>query len=159
MNEFYVTVSLVQNYGFCTQRSVQSQWFNEKGCTLHPTIIYTSNMTDDDDHWSLAFTSDSHDHTAAAVTTFIRHIVNFIKARMPSLTRIHFWTDGAGNKLCTVRLTNASLTFLFTGSQYKNLKIFQNLALFKQDYGVDATHHFSATGYCCVSHLYIFENI
>ena len=39
----------------------------------------------------------------------------------------------------------------FQGSQYKNLKIFQNLALFYQDYGVNATHHFSATGLCSAS--------
>lgn len=70
--------------------------------------------------------SDDLQHNATTYYVFQRRIIQEIKENHPNITRVVYWSDGAG-------------------SQYKNFKNMANLRNHKSDYGLDASHNFFAS--------------
>lgn len=108
------------------QDAVQGfHWANAQ-CTIHPTAMYYK-----DDNNELQFTSlvaiaefSKHNHTS--VRLFLDSSIQFIKQRLPNITKIIFFSDGAGG-------------------QYKNRMTFYNICQMKSEYKMDAEWNFFAT--------------
>ena len=75
-----------------SQDSVQSNYFINRQCTLHPVVIHSSPTQKK----CVLFISPSLAHTAAEVSLFIKRLHSDIITRdYPETEYIHFWSDGA----------------------------------------------------------------
>lgn len=79
-------------------------------------------------HYNFVAISDVLNHDFKAVNTIIRKLIDFLKGKFTQLSRIFYFTDGAG-------------------SQYKNKYNFRNLCHHKEDFGIEAEWHFFATSH------------
>ncbi len=95
--------------------------------TIHPFIMYVHQSGKVIPH-SLAVISDCNVHNTVAVHTFLKPILNYVKQLCPTLTKIHYFTDGAG-------------------SQYKNFNNMANLVHHLEDFSLEAEWHFFATSH------------
>ena len=109
------------------QDAVQSSHWNPPQATLFPVVVYKK-VGDQLETISYCFFSDYMEHDTAAVFTFIRRLMDDLKAKVPALAKLYFFSDGAA-------------------AHFKNAKNFANLSLFKRDYGVSAEWHFFGSGH------------
>lgn len=145
-----------ENYAFVLQDAVQGVHWNNRQATIHPFAGYYMKENPDRSHsiCSLNFLiiSDCLDHDTAAVYTFQRHLIPFLRKMVRTwnfsifawvfhdlnvsnyilqvlgMKKIHYFSDGAT-------------------SQYKNRYNVFNLAHHEMDFGLKAEWHFFATSH------------
>ena len=130
MGEFLVTADFSENYSFVLQDAAQGFHWNNSQATLHPFVAYYLD-SGEIHHVSYVVISDCLHHDTVAVHLFQRSFIAFLKELLPA--RLHpkkiiYFSDGAA-------------------PQYKNRKNFLNLCHHKEDIGVKAEWHFSATSH------------
>ncbi len=128
--DMLVTVDFSENYAFVLQDAAQGFHWNNSQATLHPFFAY---YIDDGKlcHLSCVVVSDCLHHDTTAVYLFQKAFIALLKRILPARSQPHkiiYFSDGAG-------------------SQYKNKKNFINLCHHKDDFGVSAEWHFSATSH------------
>lgn len=125
--ECVVLMDFAQNYSHVVQNSIQSQFFSMRQTTLHPVVIYWK-QNDELLHKSFVYVSDVMKHDTIFVYCVQQKLMEEIKKVLPTVNRIHYYTDGCA-------------------SQYKSKKYFLNLLHHLNDFGIHATHHFHATSH------------
>ena len=128
--EFLVTADFSENYSFVLQDAAQGFHWNNSQATLHPFVTYYLD-SGEVCHLSYVVISECMHHDTVAVHLFQKSFITFLKDLLPA--RLHpkniiYFSDGAA-------------------SQYKNRKNFLNLYHHKDDFGVKAEWHFSATSH------------
>lgn len=113
-----------ENVSFVMQDEIQSYHWVNKQATLHPFVAYFRDGSASLQHRSICIISDSMDHSTTAVYTFQKQVLEMLKQDIQlNVKKVLYFTDGAAG-------------------QYKNKKIFINLAHHKQDFNLDAEWHF-----------------
>ena len=128
--EFLVTADFAENYSFVLQDAAQGFHWNNSQATLHPFVAYYLD-SEEVRHLSYVVISDCLHHDTVAVHLFQKSFIDFLKNFLPPTLhpkKIIYFSDGAA-------------------SQYKNRKNFLNLCHHKDDFGVAAEWHFSATSH------------
>ena len=128
--EILVTVDFSENYSFILQDAAQGFHWNNSQATIHPFVAY---FVDSGElrHLSYVIISDCLQHNTTAVYLFQKCFIEFLKSFLNKelqLKRIIYFSDGAA-------------------SQYKNRKNFLNLCHHRDDFGISAEWHFSATSH------------
>lgn len=125
--EFFVICEFAENYAFVVQDAAPGFHWNNNQATIYTVVVYYKE-NDIIVHKSLAIISDCLHHDAVAVHIYTKMVVNFIKTIDKNVTKVWYFSDGAP-------------------SQYKNIKKFVNIYYHKEDFGIDAEWHFSATAH------------
>jgi hypothetical protein len=125
--EALVSCDFAENYSFIMQNAAQYFHWNNKQATIHPFVIY-KNVNGELQHYSFVVISDCLSHVTVAVHLFIEKMIQFLKTKMPNLTKIYYITDGAV-------------------THYKNKNNFINIIKHKEDFGIDCEWHFHATAH------------
>ena len=124
-NEVLLLLDFAENFSFLVQDAVQGFHWENSQATLHPFVVYWR-RGDSLFSNSLCVISDHMDHNTAAVHAFLKVVLLHVKAMIPGLCKIYYFSDGAG-------------------SQYKNRKNFANLSCHFSDFGLDAEWNFFAS--------------
>lgn len=127
--EFVVTLDFSENFAFVVQEAVQGFHWNNNQATVHPMVIYFWNQeTAKVDHVSYVGISDCLEHDTIAVFMFQQKLVEFLKEKFTTVTKIKYFSDGAPQ-------------------QYKNKKNFVNLLNHFKDFSILAEWNFFATAH------------
>lgn len=127
-DEFLVTADFSENYSFVLQDAAQGFHWNNSQATIHPFVVYYKE-SEELCHTSFAVISDCMHHDTAAFYVFQKSLIRYLTSRLsPRPKMISYFSDGAA-------------------SQYKNRKNFINLCYHKEDFGISAQWHFSATSH------------
>lgn len=126
-NECIVLCDFAENYSFVLQDEAQGFHWNNAQSTIHPFVIYFKEG-DTLQHLSLVIISDCMAHDTVAVHLFQRHLISFLKEKLPQLEKIHYFSDGAA-------------------SQYKNKTNFLNLCHHTADFSINAEWNFFASSH------------
>jgi hypothetical protein len=126
-DEAIVLLDFAENYSFIIQDAVQGHHWDNSQATLHPFVIYYISE-DQLKCLNVCIISDCLKHDTITVHAFISAMVSHLKATLPSMNKIIYFSDGAA-------------------SQYKNYKNFSNLCYHKSDHGLDAEWNFFATSH------------
>lgn len=127
-SEFVVNLDFSENYNIVVQDEAQSYHWASEHVTIHPFVIY---YREDDKikHSSFVVISPCLEHNTVSVYTFQKKLVEFMTTKFQTVPKkIFYYSDGCA-------------------AQYKNKKNFINLCYHKQDFGVEAEWHFSATAH------------
>lgn len=125
-NEIIMICDFSENYSFVVQDAVQGfHWANAQ-CTIHPTAMYYRDDRNEIQFTSLVAIAESLKHNHTSVRLFIKDSIQFVKRKLPSTTKIIFFSDGAGG-------------------QYKNRMTFYNICKMKAEFNIDAEWNFFAT--------------
>ena len=128
VNEVMVLGDFAENYQYLIQDEIQSYHWSKEYCTLHPLVIYYKDADGNLQLYSLCYISDDNTHDTSFVYKIQRLLVEFLKQRLPSVTKIYYVSDGCGG-------------------QYKNFKNFLNLCCHKEDFSIEAEWIFFATSH------------
>ena len=126
--EVVVQGDFAENYSFVVQDAAQGFHWDASQCTLHPFVVY---WREEEVlcHQSYCCISDGTKHNSAMVHAFLRRLVAEIRARVPGLKKVHYFTDGCA-------------------AQYKNKYNFINVCHHEEDFqGVSCEWHFFATSH------------
>lgn len=116
-----------QNYSITIQDAVQGHYWATDQITIHPWVCYYRDETSSGlKYFSVVMISDYLKHDVATVATFQKHLLDYIKTKVPDVTKVIYFTDGAT-------------------SQYKNKGNFVNTCRHEDDHGVKAEWHFYAS--------------
>ena len=107
-NEVLVLCDFAENYQYLIQDEIQSFHWSKEYCTLHPVVVYYCDVDGALKHQSLCFISDDNTHDTAFVYQVQKMTIDFIRALLPHIKKIIYFSDGCGG-------------------QYKNFKNFVNL--------------------------------
>ena len=128
--EMLVTVDFSENYSFVLQDAAQGFHWNNSQATIHPFAAYFKNKGELC-HLSYVVVSECLHHDTTAVHLYQKCFTAFLRKFFPTRSQPHkiiYFSDGAA-------------------SQYKNRKNFINLCHHKEDFGITAEWHFSATAH------------
>ena len=117
-----------ENYSMVIQDSVQGWYFSKQQCTIHPVVLYHCLEDGSVATQLFAFFSDDMNHDTGFLYSLQKLLSNYISCNFPQICQIEYFSDGCYG-------------------QYKNYKNFLNLTFHKQDFGLDATWNFFATGH------------
>lgn len=127
-SEYAVTLDFAENYSMVVQDEAQSYHWASDQATVHPFVIYYKEE-EKVKHLNYVVISDCLEHNTVAVYTFQKKLIHFLTATFGEVPRkIIYFSDGSA-------------------AQYKNKKNFINLCHHKQDFGIAAEWHFSATAH------------
>ena len=127
IGEAVVVGDFSENYSFVVQDAVQGWHWDASQATVHPFVAYFregENVV----HQSFCFISDGLKHNAAMVHCFVHDLIPALKARIPGLKKIHYWSDGCA-------------------AQYKNRFNFVNICSHHDDFEVECDWHFFGTSH------------
>ena len=110
------------------QDEIQSFHWSKEYCTLHPLVIYYKDADGNLQNYSLSFISDDNAHDTSFVHKIQALLVEFLKQRLPNVTKIYYVSDGCGG-------------------HYKNFKNFLNLCSHKEEFSIEAEWIFFATSH------------
>ena len=125
--EILVTADFSENYAFILQDAAQGFHWNNSQATIHPFVGYYID-SGEVHHLSYVVISECLNHDTTAVYLFQKCFISLLKTVAPQITKVIYFSDGAA-------------------SQYKNRKNFLNLCHHKEDFGLSAEWHFSATSH------------
>lgn len=125
VGEIIVVGDFSENYSYVVQDSIQGFYFVNSQCTIHPFVVYFQ-TEDQVQHQSYCFISDDLKHDSAMVYAFICHLINDLKSKHQTLTKVKYFSDGCAG-------------------QYKNCYNFINLCHHYNDFGIHAEWNFFAT--------------
>ena len=114
-----IIMDFAENYTFKTQNSVQSSYYINKQCTLHPVVIYTNeDRSESPKPHSYVVISDSLDHSAGTVSCFYKRLFSdIIRTTFPFVKHIQLWTDGAPTQVIVGKnllMTNLIIAYCFS---------------------------------------------
>lgn len=121
-----VVADFSENYSMVLQNSAQGVHWTNTQATVHPFCCYKGEG--DSDLLKLVIISDDLNHDTSAVNYFQHMLVAFLKAQLPDLEEIIYFSDGAPQ-------------------QYKNRNNILNLSFHEEDFGVRAEWHFFPTSH------------
>lgn len=124
-NEFIVICDFAENYSFTVQDEIQAFHWANKQCTIHPFCIYFKNESGELKNLTFVIIAESLCHNYVAVYLFQKKLLEFLKARFNTITKLIFFSDGAA-------------------SQYKNRIFFYNLCEMQNE-SMRVEWHFFAT--------------
>lgn len=127
ISEIAVVCDFSENYSFILQDEAQSFHWNKSQATIHPFVIYFKEENEIK-HCSFVIISECLEHNTIAVYTFQKKLIQFLKSKFKEVEKLYYFSDGSG-------------------AQYKNKKNFINLCHHKNDFGIVAEWHFSATAH------------
>ena len=119
---------LAENYQYLIQDEIQSFHWSKEYCTLHPLVTCYKHADGNLQHYSLCFISDDSTLDTSFVHKIQTLLVEFLKQRLPNVTKIYYISDGCGG-------------------QYKNFRNFLNLCSHKKDFSIEAEWIFFATSH------------
>ena len=128
--EMLVTADFSENYSFVLQDAAQGFHWNNSQATIHPFVGYYIE-SGEIRHLSYVIISNCLNHDTTAVYLFQKCFVALLKKVIPveqPIKKVIYFSDGAA-------------------AQYKNRKNFLNLCHHKDDFGLSAKWHFSATSH------------
>jgi len=129
VGEAVVLMDFAENYRMIIQNEVQGYHWTTTEATIHPFVAYYRDEENGElKHLNMVIISDTKSHTATTIYTFQKHFINFIKAKISGLKKIHYFSDS-------------------TTSQYRNRNAFCNLCKHMEDFGLDAEWHFFETAH------------
>ena len=108
-------------------RCRQSHHWDAPQCTVHPFVVYWRE-NGEGQHQSFCIISDNLKHNTTAVHAFQKALIPRLKEKIPSLTKIRYFSDGSA-------------------AQYKNRFNFSNICAHKSDFGLDCDRQFFATSH------------
>ena len=114
-----------EDYQYLIQDEMQSFHWSKEDCTSHPLVMYFEDADGNLERYSLFFISDDNTHETSFVHKIRTLLVEFLKQRLPNVTKIYYVSDGCGG-------------------QYKNFKNFLNLCSHKEDFSIEAKWIFFA---------------
>ncbi|KYN00525.1 hypothetical protein ALC62_09899 [Cyphomyrmex costatus] len=126
-DEVIVMFDFSENYKYTAQDASQAFHFNNDQCTVFPVIYYFKNESEVS-HKSCVFLSNSVKHDTASVYTIQKKLFPEIKRNIKTVKKLIYITDGAKQ-------------------HFKNRFQIANLANHKEDFGLDAEWHYSATAH------------
>lgn len=121
-------LDFAENYTCTSYDEVQSAFWNKSMVTIHPIVVYYRDASGKLVHKSLAIVSEELSHTAAAVLTFLKHLMPILKDLIPGMTTIHYISDSPT-------------------SQYRNKYMFNVIAEHKDRFGISASWHYFEAGH------------
>ena len=127
-NEVMVLGDFAENYQYLIQDEIQSYHWSKEYCTLYTLVIYYKDADGNLQLYSLCYISDDNTYDTSFVYKIQRLLVEFLKQRLPSVTKIYYVSDGCSG-------------------QYKNFKNFLNLCCHKEDFSIEAEWIFFATSH------------
>ena len=125
--EAVVVADFSENYSFVIQDAIQGWHWDASQATVHPFVAYFREG-DGVVHQSFCVISDGLKHNAAMVHCFLKELIPALKARIPGLEKVHYFSDGCA-------------------AQYKNRFNFVNICRHLQDFGVECEWHFFGTSH------------
>lgn len=121
-------LDFAENYTCTSYDEVQSAFWNKSMVTIHPIVVYYRDASGKLVHKSLAIASEELSHTAAAVLTFLKHLMPILTDLFPGMTTIHYISDSPT-------------------SQYRNKYMFNVIAGHKDRFGISASWHYFEAGH------------
>lgn len=111
------------NYSYVNHNEVQGYHWTQDSSSLHPVVIYTC-----DEHSNVTVSSICvvSEHNVAFVYENQQIVVEFLKAKLPQVRSLHYFSDGCAG-------------------QYKNCKKLLNLCNHQSDFNLKGCWSFCAT--------------
>ena len=128
INEVAVQMDFAENFACQSADEIQSAYWNSTNVTLHPVVAHRQSLPGNIEHKNYVFVSDVNQHNSRAVVAIIQKLVPLIKADLPTVTKIHYWTDSPT-------------------SQYRNRYIFDILCRHESLFGIKAVWNYFETGH------------
>lgn len=128
LEEIVVQGDFAETYSYVVQDEIQSFHWENKQATLHPFVAYQRQEDGTLIHRNICVISDIKDHSTVTVFTFLKVVIEYLKAEFPSVKKIHYFTDGCAG-------------------QYKNKYNFVNLCHHSEDFELAAECNFFATSH------------
>lgn len=125
--EAIVTIDFAENYAFVVQNAAPGFHWNNNQATLFNVVIYYK-KGEELLHHSLVIVSDNLHHDTEAVYTYNKHVISFIKEKLPTVEKVYVVSDGAPQ-------------------HFKNYKSVLNILNFKQDFGMEVEWIFFPTAH------------
>ncbi|KAK3924629.1 Spike glycoprotein [Frankliniella fusca] len=127
--EAVVLMDFAENYRFLIQDSVQSYYFGQKECTIHPFVTYYFDKEKNKvSHLNYVVISDCLKYGADTIYTFQKSLIGFLKKNLPGLKKIYYFSDSPT-------------------SQYRNFKNVANLCQHEEEYQISAVWNFFETSH------------
>ncbi|XP_071944232.1 uncharacterized protein [Antedon mediterranea] len=128
MEEIILQGDFAENYAYVVQDEIQSFHWENSQATLHPFVAYYCLQDGTLEHINICIISDCREHTTVTVYAFLKVVIPYLKTKLPTMKKVHYFTDGCGG-------------------QYKNKYNFINLCHHQEDFGLDAEWNFFATSH------------
>lgn len=131
VGQVLVVADFSENYSFLLQNSVQGAYWNNSQATIHPFACYYRSIDENVDNivpLNLIIISDNLTHNTTAVYSFQEVLTSFLKNKIPDISKIIYFSDGAA-------------------SQYKNRYNLLNLLHHEEDFQIPAEWHYFATSH------------
>lgn len=131
IGQVLVVADFSENYSFLLQNSVQGAYWNNRQATIHPFACYYRSFSDNESKivpLNLVIISDNLTHNTTAVYSFQGILTSFLKNKIPDISKIFYFSDGAA-------------------AQYKNRYNLVNLLHHEEDFEIPAEWHFFATSH------------
>lgn len=129
VEQVLVVADFSENYSFILQNSIQGVYWNNTQATVHPFACYYKSIDENESTvipLSLVIISNNLTHNTTAVYRFQEVLTSFLKEKIPNVSKIIYFSDGAA-------------------AQYKNRYNLLNLLHHEEDFGIQAEWHFFAT--------------
>lgn len=123
-DEFMMSCDFAENYALVAQNSTPSFHWNNNQATIF-TVVFYYKIDNEIRHKSIAIISDNLTHDTAAVYSYQKIIINYLKKNY-NVKKVYYITDGAGQ-------------------QFKNKSMFANLLAHEKDFKITAECYFHAT--------------
>ncbi|KAK0169394.1 hypothetical protein PV328_012113 [Microctonus aethiopoides] len=131
IGQVLVVADFSENYAFLLQNSVQGVYWNNSQATVHPFACYYRLSNENESNvvpLSLVIISDNLTHNTTAVYCFQEVLTSFLKEKIPNISKIIYFSDGAV-------------------AQYKNRYNLVNLLHHEEDFQIKAEWNFFATSH------------
>ncbi|KAJ8047468.1 hypothetical protein HOLleu_06474 [Holothuria leucospilota] len=93
-------MDFAENYTCVPLEEVQSGYWNQEGVPLHPMVMYYRDENQTLKHHSFVAVSDDKNHNATTIFSIVKDLVPRLVKIVPSLKRVHYWTEGHGKGPC-----------------------------------------------------------
>ncbi|KAK3907971.1 ARL14 effector protein [Frankliniella fusca] len=124
-----VLLDFAENYRMIIQNEVQGYHWTTTEATIHPFVAYYRDEEKEElKHFNMVIISDTKSHTAVTIFAFQKHFINFLKAHVMGIKKIHYFSDS-------------------TTSQYRNRNAFCNLCHHLEDFGIEAEWNYFETAH------------
>ena len=127
VGEFQVLVNFAENYAFTVRDAEPGIQSNSHQATMYSIVIYYKENAVVK-HCNLVIISDCLSHDAITVYTFHKILIEFLKSKFSTVTKVFYFSDDAPE-------------------YYKNDKNLVNLAYHKNDFDIDSEWHFYAAAH------------
>ena len=126
--EVIIQEDFSENFQLKHQKEVMAAHWSSDMVTLFTAVVYFKGEEGELEHASYVVVSDELKHEKRSVYAFNTAIINEVKQLTQPVSKIHYWSDGAG-------------------SQFKNKYTLANLLYHEHDFGAEASWSFFETAH------------